>query len=345
MTELIIRKADVPAFLVALAGLYRVVAPQRVGPADVVFDDFAAGREVLFDYVNAMLPPKALFFPRRESLFAIQGIRRPALVPAPPPRRIALFGLRSCDATAIAFMERFFGERGFDDGSVTGGIRQALKMTLACGTPGPQCFCVCCDGGPFLTAGFDIQFTDLGDHLLAEVATPRGAEAVGAGGTRFTEATAANLKAKRRQVAEVDQKFTRRSFVAEGVKRISLDRIPQDAWDEWAADCQGCGGCCFVCPTCSCFTVRDVEVGPDACRRERSWDACLYEGFTREASGHNPRHATSQRVKRRYFHKLSMQYMQVMGRHGCVGCGRCVDVCMGDLDVSTLLSRMHDERH
>ena len=58
----------------------------------------------------------------------------------------------------------------------------------------------------------------------------------------------------------------------------------------------------------------------------------------------HPRGASADRVKRRYFHKLSMQYMQVMGRHGCVGCGRCVDVCLGDLDLSTLLSRMHDER-
>jgi len=344
MHELTIRKVDLPLFLSALLDQYRVVAPRKVGPADVVFDDYTPGADLLFDYVNALLPPKFLVFPRRESLFGIQGTRRPTLVPPPPGKPLALFGLRSCDATGIRFLERFFGERGFDDGSVTGRIQQALKMTLACHTPGPECFCVCCDGGPFLTSGFDIQFTDLGDRLLAEVATPRGGAAAETAWSYFAAATAADLQAKCRQVADADHKFTRRSFVADGIKRISLDRIPEEAWDEWAADCQGCGGCCFVCPTCSCFTVRDAPVGPGACQRERSWDACLYEGFTREASGHNPRGVRPQRVKRRYFHKLSMQYMQLMGRHGCVGCGRCVEVCMGDLDISTLLSRMHDER-
>ena len=73
------------------------------------------------------------------------------------------------------------------------------------------------------------------------------------------------------------------------------------------------------------------------------WDACLYEGFTREASGHNPRAAKAERLKRRFFHKMSYQYMEVMGRHGCVGCGRCVATCMGGLDISTLLARIHDE--
>ena len=344
MTELIIRKADVHPFLAALRDAYRVVAPRKVGPADVVFDDLDPGGEVLFDYVNALLPPKSLFFPARERLFTVQGTTRPTLAPPPARRPIAIFGLRSCDATGLRFLERFFGERGFDDGSVTSGIRQSLRMTLACHAPGPECFCVCCDGGPSLTSGFDIQFSDLGDRLLAEVATPRGEAAVAAGGPRFAPATADDLKAKRALVAEVDRAFTRRSFVAEGIKAISLDRVPQEAWAAWADDCQGCGGCCFVCPTCSCFTVRDVEIGPEAFERERGWDACLYAGFTREASGHNPRGASADRVKRRYFHKLSMQYMQVMGRHGCVGCGRCVDVCLGDLDLSTLLSRMHDER-
>ena len=115
MTELIIRKADVHPFLAALRDGYRVVAPRKVGPADVVFDDLDPGGEVLFDFVNTVLPPKSLFFPARETLFHIEGTTRPTLTPPPAPRPIAIFGLRSCDATGLRFLERFFGERGFDD--------------------------------------------------------------------------------------------------------------------------------------------------------------------------------------------------------------------------------------
>jgi ferredoxin len=127
------------------------------------------------------------------------------------------------------------------------------------------------------------------------------------------------------------------------MKRISLNRVPQEFWERCAADCQGCGGCCFVCPTCSCFSISDKADGKELFRRERWRDSCLYEGFTREASGHNPRAQKAGRLKRRIFHKLSYQYVERMGRHSCVGCGRCVDACMAKLGIPDVLLRIRDE--
>ena len=251
--------------------------------------------------------------------------------------------MRSCDATGLAFLEKFFAGRGFEDDTILERIGSALTMTLACREPGPDCFCVCCEGGPWLTSGFDIQFGDLGAALIADARTQKGEAAVAAAPAVFVPAAQEAIDAWSRQLAKVDAAFERRSYMAAGTKRISLGRIPQEKWEQWAEDCQDCGGCCFVCPTCSCFTVADRPSGDDAFDRERQWDACLYEGFTREASGHNPRAAKAERLKRRFFHKLSYQYIDVMGRHGCVGCGRCVATCMGGLDISTLLTRIHDE--
>jgi len=338
-----IRRHDVPAFLETLAGSYRVIAPRHVEESDVVFTDFEAGVPLAWDFVNSAVPPKNYFLPSRETLLHIRGTRRPALQPPAADMPLAFFGMRSCDATGMAFLERFFAGRGFEDEAVVGRIRSALTMTLACHTPGPDCFCVCCEGGPWLTSGFDIQFTDLGERLFADVQTRKGEAAVAAVPHLFGPAAREDLEARCRQVNAVDTSFERRSYMAAGTKRISLGRVPREKWEEWAEDCQGCGGCCFVCPTCSCFTVTDRPVGEEAYDRERLRDACLYEGFTREASGHNPRAAKAERLKRRFFHKMSYQYIEVMGRHGCVGCGRCVGACMGGLDISTLLARIHDE--
>jgi len=343
MGPLTILKPDVPAFLTTLGGSYRVVAPRRVTESDVVFADFEAGVPVAWDFVNTVVPPKALFFGSRETLLHIQGARRPALRSPSTPPPVAIFGMRSCDATGTAFLDRFFADRGFEDETVVGRIRSALTMTLACHAPGPDCFCVCCEGGPWLTSGFDIQFTDLGNRLLADVQSPKGEAAVAGASPLFGPATPGDLDARRRQVAAVDAAFERRSYIAGGIKRITLGRVAEEKWEQWAEDCQCCGGCCFVCPTCSCFTVADRPAGDDAFDRERLWDACLYEGFTREASGHNPRAAKAARLKRRFFHKMSYQYMEVMGRHGCVGCGRCVGTCLGGLDISSVLARIHDE--
>jgi ferredoxin len=343
MEQVVISKTELPLFLDALREEYLVFAPQKVGAGDVVFDRLQAGEPIAFDFVNTLLPPKSLFFPARETLFGIRGLKRPVLAPPPEQEPLAIFGLRSCDATALAFLNRFFGQRGFDDKTVTARVRSALKMTLACHAPGPDCFCVCCEGGPFLASGFDLQFTDLGERLLVDIGTPNGSAAVEKALACFVAATAEDRAKKRALVEQVDRTFQRRSYIAGGMKSVSLGKIPEEVWQAWAADCQGCGGCCFVCPTCSCFTVTDAWRGEDAAERERSWDACLYEGFTREASAHNPRLVRAERLKRRFFHKMSCQYVEVMGRHGCVGCGRCVTVCMGDLDISALLTRIHDE--
>ena len=173
--------------------------------------------------------------------------------------------------------------------------------------------------------------------------TEKGEAAIAAAPSLFSPAASSDLDDWSRQLAKVDSLFQRRSYIAAGTKRISLGQVPQEKWEQWAEDCQNCGGCCFVCPTCSCFTVTDRPTGDDSFDRERLWDACMYEGFTREASGHNPRAGAAERLKRRFFHKMSYQYIDVMGRHGCVGCGRCVATCMGGLDISTLLTRIHDE--
>ncbi len=349
MRPMTILRSDVPAFLAALARDHRVIAPRAVSGSDVVFCDWNDGTPVALDFVNSVVPPKMLFFPARETLFHIEGLRsvatrlQPCAPPAPPDKPLAIFGLRSCDVTGLAFLEKFFAGRGFEDDTILARMRSALTMTLACHEPGANCFCVCCEGGPWLTSGFDIQFSVVGDSLLADVGTGKGEAAVAAARSLFTPAPPEAIDAWQRQLAKVDATFERRSFAAAGIKQVSLGRIPQAKWEQWAEDCRNCGGCCFVCPTCSCFTVADRAAGDDASDRERGWDACLYEGFTREASGHNPRAARAERLKRRFFHKLSYQYIGVMGRHGCVGCGRCVATCMGGLDLPALLTRIHDE--
>ena len=97
-----------------------------------------------------------------------------------------------------------------------------------------------------------------------------------------------------------------------------------------------------VCPICTCFDVIDRMENSKSGVRSRCWDSCQYSGFTREASGHNPREKTKERIKRRFYHKFSYQYVQVDGHHGCVGCGRCITVCeaIGLLDVPNVVQRL-----
>ena len=109
-------------------------------------------------------------------------------------------------------------------------------------------------------------------------------------------------------------------------------------WDEIAAKCVNCGACAFVCPTCHCFDVSDEGKGNKG-KRIRLWDSCMFAIFTKEASGHNPRSQSTQRVRQRVMHKYNY-FMDNYDEHLCTGCGRCVVVCPVNLDIREVIKKI-----
>ena len=119
--------------------------------------------------------------------------------------------------------------------------------------------------------------------------------------------------------------------------------IGNDVWEHIGDQCFECGACSFVCPTCSCFNVEDVAAGLGRTDRMRSWDSCSFEGYTRMAGDHNPRRPVEDRRNKRFFCKLSYSQSKKYLRPGCVGCGRCVRVCPGDIGMSNVVTYIRRE--
>jgi len=65
----------------------------------------------------------------------------------------------------------------------------------------------------------------------------------------------------------------------------------------------------------------------------------VFEGYTREASGHNPRLEKWIRTSRRYEHKLKYDYLTT-GMSGCVGCGRCLTSCPVNIGISQVIEEV-----
>ena len=130
-----------------------------------------------------------------------------------------------------------------------------------------------------------------------------------------------------------------RELVA-GIAALNSNSIADGVWDALGLHCLGCSGCTSVCPTCSCFAPLDRPSGQDGVQRERVWDSCLYEGFQREASGHNPSADAGQRVQRFWSHKFGDAFKQRFASYGCVGCGRCDRVCPGGIGVHGVMHRV-----
>jgi hypothetical protein len=120
-----------------------------------------------------------------------------------------------------------------------------------------------------------------------------------------------------------------------------------------------------VCPTCSCFNVADVNRpgaagfdepaeglrpsapgGITAATRDGDWervrvrDCCMLAGFVRQAGGGYPRWTCGERCVTRFFHKLSVQFRRRLDALGCTGCGRCIQVCLGEEGIDRVAEAM-----
>ncbi len=320
-----------------------VIAPVKMKDGEVTFEPVRTAKQITFDYVNDHDPLKRFFMPAREELFSFQNARGKALLKSPPlPKPRVLFGIRSCDLQGLAHLDHFF-QGAFEDQLYLQRRKSTLIISLACNEPLDTCFCICCNGGPFLESGFDLQLTDLGESFLVDIGSRAGRKFLDDWKVPCQTAKRKDEQLRQALMHKCDEKMIPTAYLAKACIQITNNRVREEVWDEMGAECFSCGGCTHVCPCCSCFDVFDCTEGETGQgTRYRCWDSCQYSGFTREASGHNPRAKAKERVKRRFYHKLSYAYIQQDGHPGCVGCGRCITVCEAfqQLDVPAVVKRL-----
>jgi ferredoxin len=333
----VIEKRSITQWLRNLLQIGEVIAPVRGPCGDVLFSTIRSPEEIVWNFENPLPPPKQFVLPQTDPLVKIKrNGDRHEVEPICDETRRFLFNIRSCDVKGIAFLSRVHGMEPADAAY----LRRAYNLTiisLACVIPCPLGFCVCTGSGPFLSDSYDVQLTDLGESFLAEVGSEKGEAAVGGLPNFFREATDSEVVKRRRLELEAKSQLGEETcHFASAMRRISTGRVPDALWEKMGEWCLECGGCNMICPTCYCFSVKDH--GNDGTWiRCRIWDSCQYAAFTLEASGHNPRADRTQRMKRRFFHKASAQYYQRDGMVGCVGCGRCIKVCLGATDMPAVV--------
>ncbi len=322
----------------------QVIGPTLGADGEVEFRAINSTRDLFFDYVNELDPPKRFLIPHTEDLFKyhLNGKLEMESLEAAPPQ--LLFGIRACDVKGFLHSDAFFSG-AFQDNYYFNRRKNTTIVSIVCNRPLETCFCICTDSGPYLERGFDLQLTDLGADYLIEVGSEKGLELLKRSTTKPALATENDLTLMRNLRQKCDALFQTTAYMAKGIIQITNNRVTEEFWDKLGTECFSCGGCTHLCPMCTCFDVAERCVDAQTGIRFRCWDSCQYAGFTREASGHNPRKATKERIKRRFYHKLSYYYIQQDGHHGCVGCGRCIIACLAiqQLDVPAVLKRLRRE--
>ncbi|HVO63297.1 MAG TPA: 4Fe-4S dicluster domain-containing protein [Terriglobales bacterium] len=323
---------------------YEVIAPFRGRGRDAFFDGVTDENRARLEVhlPHPYYPPKRYVFPHIERMMKVhKGNGELRIEPTYYRPKRALFGVRSCDVAGIYHLDRFFLGKEFTDVYYEDRRKNLFIVNMVCTDPdhdiGKECFCVCTDTGPAARDHFDLQLMDLGDEFMAVAASSAGEKLLEH--PIFRKGTAAHIEKRRHILDDIRKRFKpeETSWFSATVRYISQGEVLEKTWEEIGRRCVECGGCTYVCPTCTCFTVSDRQVGPNEFERVRTWDACALGGFTRMAGGHNPRRAVHDRRNRRFFRKLAHYFIQRELSMACVGCGRCAAVCHGDIGMPSVV--------
>ena len=301
--------------------------------------------------IRASEPVKSFFFSPREQVATF-----PEKLSPPAAERRVLFGVKNCDILPLLVHERMFLEGEFKDTFYQSRLENTVLVAADCPLPEDSCFCTRVGRKPFVTEGADANLSLVDDGLLLEPLTAKGEELAAQARAHARAATAADLafrQASREAALAKLAQFNPVEWRSDPAARIAKLKSDSPVWKKHASTCVECFGCLMTCPTCYCFLLYDAKAGeglghdpkskedfghvPREVERTKVWDACFIAAYQRVGGGANPRADFLKRFANRF--QCKFQYFK--DKHGffaCSGCGRCVKVCMGKIDLRNVIA-------
>jgi sulfhydrogenase subunit beta (sulfur reductase) len=252
-----------------------------------------------------------------------------------------LVGLKACDLASFAILDKVFLEDAdFVDPFYKKRRESLILVSSDCTDSRDSCFCSLMGYTPYSLEGFDINLSeinggyliesgsDLGNRILKELALPSAKENQILERDRKREKVLVGLKKRN---SGFEDAFSRVSDLVSGT-------FESKAGWELGNTCVSCSACTNVCPVCYCFTLFDREgKKKEQYERYMVWDSCQFKGFSQMAGGMNPRFSKMSQFKNRYYHKF-FRFYERYKLYKCTGCGRCIDNCLGGIDMREVLS-------
>lgn len=331
-----ITNAQLKDWLTRLMADRTVIAPTRVQDY-VLYQPVNSPDAIVFDFSQTVLSPKEFFLPSTEALLTIERVRQIAaggnraewdvrLSEPKLERDQVLFALRPCDAHALLALDALLLQEPVDAYYARRRERSTL-IGLACEQMRPTCFCTSVGFTPDDSRGMDVMLYPVEGGYALEALTEKG------------RALTDGMTLESYRGASPQKTWTPAEFSVPP-RAVWTQLFDDPYWGRLADRCLSCKICAYVCPTCRCFDVRDYTVaqgqGYQKIERLRCWDSCMAEGYRRIAGGHNPRPTTSQRLRNRFYCKFDY-YPSDFGPLACVGCGRCIDHCPVNVDITEVL--------
>lgn len=304
-----------------------LIAPRSVEGL-ILYRPVSASAEIAWGSARTTLSIKEAFFPSTERLLTIEKTgQQIELTETLPEGRQVIFGVRPCDARGAKVLDALFIEQEPADPYYARRRENTTLIGLSCPEMGPTCFCTSVGGAPDDPTGLDLMLTEVGGDYVVQVITERGKNLL-----------------EGLPLAGFDGELP------VPIRTEPLTILPKQAWPAHFSDeywlklskrCLSCRICAYACPTCRCFAIRDEAApGNERFERLRCWDSCTGANYNRIAGGHNPRAGKDARLRNRFFCKFLYYPEQYnLGEQAaCTGCGRCVDLCPVNIDITEVLA-------
>ncbi|MBN1665717.1 MAG: 4Fe-4S dicluster domain-containing protein [Anaerolineales bacterium] len=330
-------RQQIAAWLDELAQQQQLIAPVQVAGL-ALYRQQADSRQIDWDYGRPEMSAKEFFFPPTERLMTItRHADQVEITETLPHTPQVLFGLRPCDARGLLALDAMFIDTEPVDPYYAGRREQTTLIGLACREMGETCFCTTTGGAPDDPTGMDVMLFEEEGGYRVEVYTEKGFQIVQ--GLGVWEAA---------QPGSLNESPTPLTPIPLPPKEAWPAQFASPFWAEFSERCLSCRACAYVCPTCRCFDLRDealpAENGQQVYERVRCWDSCAGTVYRRIAGGHNPRAAKGERMRNRFmckFYYYPEQYgAEKVGPAACTGCGRCIDACPVNIDITEVLAHL-----
>jgi formate hydrogenlyase subunit 6/NADH:ubiquinone oxidoreductase subunit I len=287
--------------------------------------------------------PKAFLQPARERVAVYSTAGGSEADAAPVARPCVILGLRGCDLKAIEYLDKVFLEGEFRDPFYAARRQAQTLISVDCVQAHETCFCTAVGCKPYAEAGFDLNLTPIDGGYVVEAGSDKGRailQRAGAAAQAATDAQNAEREAVRRRMVEAVEKQTHGLRVTEKTQAALLSAQKTGRGLEASGDCVECAACTFICPTCYCFYLHDQAAGDQTFERLRTWDSCVLGDYSRMAGPPGAKPTPRPRLRSRFANRLLHKFVfgpSQFGMLGCVGCGRCVEACLGKIDIRQVL--------
>lgn len=254
-------------------------------------------------------------------------------------------GAAACDLESLKSLDAVFLSGEHIDVFYRARLDNTVIISIDCTKPRETCFCTLAGIQPYPTAGFDLNLSRIEEGYVVETGSEKGKKIIEENRVLFSPAGDDALAVRKRSRASAKQQveaINRDYTLSRSRREILEQRRESGGWFTHVSACVECGACLFSCPTCHCFLLYDQSGGPGTFDRLRKWDVCIYAGYSRMAGGSSPRLGLMERFRHRYLHKLEY-FPKDFQMEACTGCGRCIQGCMGKIDMRKVLKSLDSE--